>query len=184
MCYRLLEKEDLALEAYNAALALDSENDAALVGRGLLRFRTDQALAIEDFRKAVGGNSAYVWPYYFYAFHLIASRQFDEGLRTCRAGLLQTTDPAITAEFYEWIAIAQDALGQSRDAVHSSFENARALAPWNQHIERNYQLFLKTHAAVVGPPAWSLDRGCDPEDASHRLVIQFSSQIGSRERAA
>ncbi len=184
MCYRLLGKEDRALASYDAALDLDLDNDAALIGRGLLRFRTDQTLAIEDFRKAVLGNSSFVWPYYFYAFRLVTSGQFDEGLRTCRAGLLRTTDPSLTAEFYEWIAIAQDALGQSRDAVQSSFENARSLAPWNQHIERNYQLFLQNHATTVGPPAWILDRGCDPEDASHRLVIQFSSQIGSWERAA
>ena len=185
MCYRLLGKEHLALVAYNAALDLDPENDTALVGRGLLRFRKDKVAAIEDFQKAVCGNSPYVWPYYFYAFHLIASGQFDECLRACRAGLLRTNDPAKTAEFYEWIAIAQDGLGQSRDAVRSSFENARSLAPWNQHIERNYQLFLNSQdASSVGHPAWSLDQGCDPEDASRRLIVQFSSQIHFRDQAA
>ena len=131
------------------------------------------------------GNSSYVWPYYFYAFHLIAMDRFDECLRTCRAGLLRTKDPAMTAEFYEWIAIAQDALGQGRDVVRSSFENARSLAPWNLHIEENYQRFLHRNAAPsVGPRGWTLDRGCGPEDASRRLIIQFSSQVHSRDQAA
>jgi tetratricopeptide (TPR) repeat protein len=73
MCYRLLGKEDLALMSYNAALALDPDNDAALVGRGLLRLRSDQAAAIEDFQKAAHGSSLYVWPQDFHAFPLIAS---------------------------------------------------------------------------------------------------------------
>ncbi|MGP0065869.1 MAG: tetratricopeptide repeat protein [Isosphaeraceae bacterium] len=184
ICYRLLGREDLALDAYNSVLERDPDNDAALVGRGLLRFRSDQALAIEDFRKAVHGNSPYVWPYYFYAFHLITSGQFDEGLRACRAGLLRTNDPATKAEFYEWIAIAQESLDQSRNAVQASFENARSLAPWNQHIERNYQLFLQSQGTSVGQLAWSLDRGCDPEAATHRLIIQFCSQVHSRNQAA
>ena len=185
ICYSRLGREDLALDAYHFVLERDPDNDLALIGRGLLRFRTDKALAIEDFRKAVRGNSAYLWPYYFYAFHLITTGQFDECLHTCRAALLRTNDPATTAEFYEWLAIARDGLGQSRDAVQSSFENARSLAPWNQHIERNYQLFLQTDTATsVGQRAWSLGRGFDPEDASRRLIIQFSSQVHSRGQAA
>ncbi len=185
MCYRLRGKSDLALGAYNAALEIEPENHAALVGRGLLRFPTDNATAIEDFQKAVRGNSPDVWPYYFYAFHLISIGQVDECLRACRAGLLRTNDPAVTAEFYEWIAIAQDGLGRSRDTVRSSFENARSLAPWNQHIERNYQLFLQAQdAPSVDHPAWSLDRACEAEDASRRLIHQFSSQVNSRDQAA
>jgi tetratricopeptide (TPR) repeat protein len=185
ICYRLLGRDDLALEAFNAVLERDPDNDASLVGRGLLRFRSDQALAMEDFQKAVHGNSPYVWPYYFYAFHLITSGQYDECLRAGRAGLLRTNDPATTAEFYEWIAIAQAALGQGRSAVQASFENARSLAPWSQQIERNYQLFLQTPAAPsVGHRAWSLARACEPEDASRRLIHQFSSRVNSRERAA
>ena len=170
MCYRELGKNELALEAYNRALGLDPQNDAALVGRGLLRFLTDQKLAMEDFRQALDRGTRSVWPHYFYAFFLLESGRFDECVRVCRAGLQRTSDPSVIAEFYEWIAISQDSLDEAKETVRSSFEAARSHDPWNRNIETNYQLFLQ-HAGAQsgGSRPWNLHGRLGPDEASREL---------------
>jgi tetratricopeptide (TPR) repeat protein len=170
MCYRKLGKADLALQAYDDALELDSRNDAALVGRGVLRFTTDQNSAMEDFKQAVERGTAYVWPHYFYAFFLLRNRRSEECIRVCRGGLQRTDDPSLIAEFYEWIAISQDLLGAAEETVRSAFETARSQDPWNQHIEENYQLFLQHAADKNGSRYGNLEWRFGPEEASRELL--------------
>jgi tetratricopeptide (TPR) repeat protein len=185
MCYQVLGRADRALEAYNRALSLDPKNDAALVGRGLLQFRSDKPSSIEDFRQAVRGNSPTVWPYCFYAFHLAENSQFDECIHVCRAGLHRTNSPALMAEFYEWIAISQDALGESKDRVKADFEVARLLAPLNPRIAKNYQLFLHSQDnPAAARPDWDLDWEQDPDEASRDLIDRFMSRGPSQTLAA
>jgi tetratricopeptide (TPR) repeat protein len=179
-CYRLLGRDDLALGAYNAALDLDRDNDAALVGRGLLQFRCDRPASIEDFRRAVQGKSAFVWPYYFYAFHLASRGQFDECIRVCRSGLQRTNDASMQAEFYQWIAIAQDALGESKDSVQENFEIARSLAPLNQGIFKNYQLFLHSLGnPAAARPDWNLEGDRNEDEASQDVIDRFINRVHS-----
>ena len=171
MCFRKLGKDELAREAYDAALKLDSRNDAALVGRGVLRLTTDQNSAMEDFRLALEGGTHYVWPHYFYAFFLLRNRRFDECIRVCRSGLQRTDDPSLIAEFYEWIAISQDSLGAGKELVRTSFEIARSQDPWNQHIEQNLQLFLRRTAPDRTESQYSnLEWRFGPEVASRELL--------------
>jgi tetratricopeptide (TPR) repeat protein len=171
MCYRKSGRDDLALQAYEAALELDSRNDAALTGRGLLRLTTDQNSAMEDFKLALDGGTHYVWPHYFYAFFLLRIRRFDECIRVCRSGLQRIDDPSLIAEFYEWIAISQDSLGVAKEVVRSSFEIARSQDPWNQHIEQNYQLFLRPTAPDRIESQYSnLGWRFGPDEASRELL--------------
>jgi tetratricopeptide (TPR) repeat protein len=178
MCYSLLGNHDLALGAYNFALRLDPTNDVALIGRGTIRLRSKQPSSIDDFKQAVQTETTFVWPYYCYGRFLVETGQFDECLRICRAGLRRTNEPSVMAEFYEMIAISQDALGERRETVRSNFETARSLAPLNQQIEQNYQLFIKSSAPANGTFNWNLEWERDLEEASREFINQYGNQVG------
>jgi hypothetical protein len=80
----------------------------------------------------------------------------------------------MSAEFYQWIAISQDALGESKDSVEASFEIARSLAPPNQGITKNYQLFLRSLGnPAAARPDWNLEWERDPDEASRDLIGQL-----------
>src|SRR5262249_38665526 len=157
----------LAFDAYNSALELDDKNEVALIGRGILRLKSKEASSIDDFKRAVQAGTSYVWSHYYYACYLAEASQFSQCLGVSRAGLRRTTDPSTTAEFYEMIAISQYALGESKDSVRANFELARSLAPLNQRIAENHELFRRSLAApATGSPNWKLIRELDPNEAS------------------
>jgi tetratricopeptide (TPR) repeat protein len=178
VCYSRLGREDLAFEAFDAALKLDHKNDVALISRGLLRLKSKEASSTEDFKRAVETGTPYVWPYYYLAWHLLETGDFGACLRTSRAGLQRTNDPSMTAEFYEMIALSQYALDEEKGRVDNTFEVARSLAPLNGRIAHNYRLYLQSHSKPVSSSTgWNLEWERDPDEASRELSRQFSNQL-------
>ncbi|HEX8199967.1 MAG TPA: tetratricopeptide repeat protein, partial [Isosphaeraceae bacterium] len=164
VCYEILGAEDQALLAYEKVIQLNPRNDAALVGRGLLRYTSDPEAAASDFTKAVATNTPLAWPYFYLAHRSLQIGDYRGTLDRCVQALKRANLSTVKADLFEWMAIAQSYLGVAPDSIRANFETALELAPSNERIRRNYKRFVaKLEQAMT--PDWEKTYSVTPDEA-------------------
>lgn len=144
-CHFQLGETQRALKYYNLGLAADPENSSLLMARGVARYGLE-AGAAEDFQQAIRQGSAQVVPYFYLSHHHLVSDRFEECRSMCERALNFSASDEVRGCLNEWLAISMFELGFPRDLVRSKFEEATRLAPDNQRIQQNFELFGKTSA--------------------------------------
>lgn len=169
MALEILGRDTDAIASYDAALAEDPDNDAALTARGLLLLTADSPRGIADLRRAAELGTGLVWPYFYLAHHALSKREHTACITLCQQALATTQDASFAALLYEWSAIA---LAEMRgvlaaDQVRRLFNDALAVAPWSLNLQRNIAAFEKwlqepdTHTA---PPLLTPPDALAPQD--------------------
>ena len=113
-----------ALEVFNEAIARFPENTTLITARGLLKQQLGDAAALEDFREAVAGGTALVWPYLELARDALRHGQYKTVPGLCRRGLDCNPREAVAALLFQLTAIALFNLGDASDAVEAAFDAA------------------------------------------------------------
>lgn len=147
LCLERLGDVRGAVEAYDRGLALNPDHPELLTARGLALLHVDAERALADFRSATDRGAKLIWPWYILARQALVERQFATALKLAVHAAALSGPPAVLAEVYETIAIANAFLGQPPDRVHDNLQRAVALDPTNERIRRN-------HAASRG---WQAD---------------------------
>lgn len=136
MSYQLGGQEDLALEAFERALSLDSNLPQAAYYRGLHELETNQATsAVADFRVAVTNAPDWFEARIFLAAAYLATDNPSGAFFEINAGSRLAKSDEQRAMLFYWRATALEALGQ----------NSTALADW--------QSLLNLPVDAV-PPDW------------------------------
>lgn len=147
LCFERLGDPTEALKCYNQGLTLDPGDPLLLMVRGMLLYAQDSLAAVRDFEHAIQRGSSLVWPYYFLSHHFLLSMSYRECLRTSTEGLQREASDGVRADLYEWIAISHASLGAPKQVVEASFQSALGLAPSNERIGANYELYERSHSA-------------------------------------
>jgi tetratricopeptide (TPR) repeat protein len=149
LCYDTVGDYKSALSHFNSGLALEPDNEALLVARGILRYSVEPG-AVEDFKEAIRGGSRTVWPYYFLAHHELVSNRFGECLRLCERALECEAPDEVKGDLFEWSAIARSEMRFPAESVRSMFEEAVRLAPNSDRIRRNFRAFEQAETKHEG----------------------------------
>ena len=152
-CYRILGDTERAIHYYNQGLAVNPNDDALRVARGILQYGTEPS-AIEDFQIAVRHGHDMVWPYFYLAHHYLITRQFEECRKECeRAVTMPNDSKTVQSCLYEWLAVSLAELESPASQVRDAFVKAIQLAPQNDRARRNYQVFEDySNRGSVGVP--------------------------------
>jgi tetratricopeptide (TPR) repeat protein len=161
ICHEQLGDAAGAISYFDRGLQLFPNNDVLLTARGIQRYGSDTASSIQDFQEAVRLRSRLMWPYFFLAHNYLLHDQFDDCLLMANRALPLATSTALRANCLEWIAICQANLGHPPETVRAAFHAARQLAPENQRIAKNLQLFESSVAET--PPSPVPWERVDPE---------------------
>ncbi|EYF02462.1 tetratricopeptide repeat protein [Chondromyces apiculatus] len=177
VCHEHLGDTERALHAYSEALNVDADNDAALTARGRLRVaRAEDALAMQDFERAVARGTPLIWPYLHLAFHALNTAEYERCLELCRTGLERTEDERLRAALYEWMVVSVVMLGSPPPLVEDLLERALDLAPFNARIPR-YRERYDQHAAVdVAQIPWELTDEAANDNARREIVQRVAMQ--------
>lgn len=152
-CYELLGSREAAVAAYDYALSIDDNNDAALILRGQLRTDTDPSGARQDFERAVQLRTSFLSPYLILARDALIEEDYNRCLLLCNSILSLTKLPRARAAALEFTAIAQLKLGAPYDMAQSIFERALTLDPLNERMRDNYQRLQEEHNGKVSVPS-------------------------------
>lgn len=147
MCLAHLGREGEAEAAYDKAILLSSEDEGALVARGVFDYKRRTELAVKDFRKAAEQGTRLVWPFLFLAHWSLASRRFNECVSWVDQGLERSRSSQVSADLYEWKAIALYELGAPSNTVSEAFSLATQLSPSSERIRRNVLKFQQVTQA-------------------------------------
>jgi tetratricopeptide (TPR) repeat protein len=161
LCYEALGRLQEARSAYESALAINPDSEAALVARGLLRAHMDPDGAAQDFERAVERSTAYAAPYLYLAEGLLgrgAAGDYERCVALCDRVLMLTQDPELVAPALQGRAIAQFQLGAPVEQARANLRMAVDLAPSNEALRSNLERFERTvQARASGEPteaAW------------------------------
>jgi tetratricopeptide (TPR) repeat protein len=137
-----LGRHEEAIRSYNQGLAVDPDNDALLVARGILRYGVDSHAA-DDFLRAIQNGSRLPWPYYFLAHSYLVNNRFEKCRSICEKSLALEMPDEVRASLLEWLAISRSEGGFPPDEVRSAFEAAMRLAPDRDQLRRNFAAFVE-----------------------------------------
>jgi tetratricopeptide (TPR) repeat protein len=174
-CHEHLGQAALALRTYTDALAADPGSDIVLVARAALLLSSDEPAAARDFASAVDAGTPVVWPYLYLAHRHLKHEDYARCADLCERGLSHATEPAEKANLYEWLAIAQTALGAPAAAVEEIFARALEAAPFNLRIRHNRDAF-RAALSAASPTSWEIRNDTPPEHAKrsverHQLAL-------------
>jgi tetratricopeptide (TPR) repeat protein len=163
---------DTARRWFDKGIHLFPNNLALLITRGIQLYGTDPEQSQQDFNRAIRLEPRVVWPWYFLAHYHLIREQYRECLEMAQTALTLSPLNALRADCLEWIAICQANLGYPPESVRAVFHAAQQLAPDNQRIAVNRQLFEKS---VAGTAPSKISWG-QPTPGEVRLVGQREFQ--------
>jgi tetratricopeptide (TPR) repeat protein len=140
-----------AQQWFDRGLQLFPHNPVLLTLRGIQFYESDPERSRQDFQQAILLDPRLVWPYYFLAHYYLVRNQFEECLQMAQRALPLASLDALRAECLEWIAVCQANLGFPPESVRAVFRAAHQLAPDNQRIGRNLQLFEGSLVGLFSP---------------------------------
>jgi tetratricopeptide (TPR) repeat protein len=150
-----------------AMIKNDPNNPSPWTMRGIIRY--PEAVAVEDFQKAISlGDDSY-FPYYYLAHDALTQGDYPAASSYTHQALRQSKGlgAPIKSQLHSWTAFCRWQMGANRDEVEGLFRTALAIDPENQEVGENYRLFLDTAdaAPAVRRPPWkqSVSRGLDDQ---------------------
>lgn len=152
--FEFLGDVERALDSYGHGLQVSPNDDRLLVARGMLLYGRETSRALGDLQRAIDLGSTLVWPYFFVAYHALLDRRFGRCLELCALAMRLSSPPTVRANLLEWIGICQWQLRFPADVVRASFKAARHLAPENDRIRRNAELFERSQKALPPEATW------------------------------
>lgn len=170
--YSRLGDSRAALRYYNAGLKADPENTVLLIARGIRRYGVDQG-AKDDFEQAIRHGSNVVAPYFYLAHYYLVTNRFEECRKMSERALEFAPPEEVRAYLQEWLAISKDELGFPKEQVRAAFEAAIRLAPDNERIRQNFEVFEQAPARPsISPRNWS-----KPKDSAVQALGQLNQPV-------
>jgi tetratricopeptide (TPR) repeat protein len=156
LCQEFLGQRDAALRTYAEALRVEPRNEAALVARGMLSYG-ESPQAITDLRGAIDVGTPLFWPFFFLAHYSARSGEFADCVKYAEEALQRGPTQRAQADIFEWLAIANNALGAQTEDVERLFARAQRLAPDNARLNANVRRFHEWRNAVNRRDEWDYE---------------------------
>jgi tetratricopeptide (TPR) repeat protein len=156
LCQEFLGQRNAALRTYAEALQVEPGNEAALVARGMLSYG-ESPQAIADLQAAIDVGTPLFWPFFFLAHYSARSGEFTDCVKFAEEALQRDPTQRAQADLYEWLAIANNALGAQTEAVERLFARAQRLAPDNDRLNANVRRFREWRAEVNRRYEWDYE---------------------------
>jgi tetratricopeptide (TPR) repeat protein len=174
LCYEHLGDDQTARITYDDAIALDPDNEPALVARGMMLYGTDPQ-SIKDFMKAIELQSVLVWPFFFLAHDALLRGQYQQCLQLSKDALKRQSSAAVKADLYEMAAISVASSDGSPDIAREWFNLAARLAPTNPRIEKNLEIFRGTISATL----WEIPPVEAAREFGHAEYLNSASTVAA-----
>jgi hypothetical protein len=153
--FEIIDGLSAALRCYEEGLKLSPDNEALLVGKGLLLYGSKTGEAVEAFKRVVRRGTSLVWPNFFLAHHRVLAGQYEACLQMSGQAWTRATTAPVQAELLEWQAICLSEMKYPAEVVHTLFEKAGTLDPSNVEIKRNLVAFDEW-VRTVEKPQWDI----------------------------
>lgn len=163
LCYDNLGESVRAKQAYDDALAIDADHEAALIARGVHQYHSSPQQAVADFERVARNKSRQVWPYFYLTHHALVTGDYPKAIASFVRAIEKPRSPLVTAHLLEWSAIAQCELlsaanlASAAEDIRYLFETALSLSDENARIRKNFAAFQMALRQDAGEPKWDVE---------------------------